>query len=64
MLVLVKISSTQHKKFVSKFNIYNLKKGLSALPLDKSKEIEQSHSLNSIQNGRTFPLEGNSCESE
>lgn len=64
MLVLVKISSTQHKKSVSKFNIYNLKKGPSALSFDKSKEIEQAHSLNPIQNGRPFPLEGNSFESE
>ena len=34
-------------------------KGLRASPCDKPKEIKQAYSLYSFQNGRSFPLEGN-----
>ena len=57
------ISSTQHKQSVFNFSIYSLKKGLRAPPCDKSKEIEQAHSFYQFQNGRSFPLEGNTSQS-
>ena len=57
-----KISPTQRKKSVSKFNIYSPKKGLRASPCDKPKEIEQAHSLYPFQNGGSFSLEGNTSQ--
>ena len=54
-----KISSTQHRQLVSKFNIYTPKKGLRASPCDEPEEIEQAHSLYPFQNAESFPLERN-----
>ena len=57
-----KISPTQHKKSVSKLNIYSPKKGLRASLCDKPKEIEQAHSLYPFQNGGSFSLDGNTSQ--
>ena len=57
-----KISPTQHKKSVSKFNIYSPKKGLRVSPCDKPKEIKQGRSLYPFQNGGSFSLEGNTSQ--
>ena len=57
-----RISPTQRKKSVSKFNIYSPKKGLRAPPCDKPKEIEQAYSLYPFQNGGSFSLEGNTSQ--
>ena len=57
-----KISPTQHKNLVSKFNIYSPKKGLGESPCGKPKEIEQAHSLYPFQNGGSFSLEENTSK--
>ena len=57
-----KISSTQHRKSVSKFNIYSPKKGLRTSPCNKPKEIKQTHFLYPFQNAGCFSLEGNTSQ--
>ena len=57
-----KISPTQPKKSVSKFNIYSAHKNQPLLPCDKPREIEQAHSSYPFQNGRSFSLEGNTSQ--
>ena len=54
-----KISPSQHKKSVSKFNIYSPKKRLRTSTYDKPKQIGQTYSLYTFQNGGSFSLEGN-----
>ena len=59
-----KISSTQHKKSVSKFNMYSAKKGLQTSPCNNPKEIKQTRFLCPFQNAGCFSLERNTSQRE